>query len=89
MNQTPKNLWRTDVAKAMYTFNNFPNDSKAAIEQAIRKAGGEPCEHSDFPGEICFYSTKSRKDLHLFWITVMQAAHAPDLKLRGPIPVDG
>jgi hypothetical protein len=77
------------MAKAMYTFSNFPDDRKADVEQAIRKAGGEPCEHPDFPGEICFYSAKSRKDLQFVWVNVAKAARAPDLKLRGPIRADG
>ena len=77
------------MAKAMYTFSNFPNDKKAAVEQALTKAGGEPFEHPDFPGEICFHSAKTRETLLLVRVNVAKAAQAPDLKLRGPIPTHG
>ncbi len=77
------------MKKAMYTLGNFPEDKKAEVEQAIREAGGEPSEHPDFPGEVCFYSAKSRQDLQLVWINVAKRAQAPNLKLRGPIPAAG
>jgi hypothetical protein len=76
------------MAKAMYTFSNFPMDKKDLVEQALRKAGGEPFEHQDFPGEICFYSAKTRQELQLVWMNVGKLSQAPDLKLRGPIPAN-
>jgi hypothetical protein len=76
------------MTRAMYTFRNVPDDRKADVEEALRKAGRQPFEHANFPGQVCFYSTKSRDELLLLWANVMTAARAPHLKLGGPFLAD-
>src|SRR5262245_24864384 len=69
--------------RALYTFSNLPIDKRDEVESAIRKAGGLPFEDPRYPGEVCFHSAKTRKELTLFERLYRRMPKPPTLSCVG------